>query len=436
MQELRDLFQVVRGRWLAVVVVTLLGGVIAGAVNLMMPVVYVASARIFIATPAWNDSTAMDSPSAAQKLTSYGDEFTQMRVPSYQRVAVTPAVLGPVIDELGLPMTPAELAGQVTVRAVPDTVMLDVEVRDSSGALAADISNVVAEQLINTIKELEQPAFNAISPVQPVLVSPALVPSEPVAPQVLANIGIGIAFGFVLGLTYAAVRAQRVAQVAVTEDARLLGAVMLDEITETGQVDDIGSDTRFLRVALMAALHENALSTVLLSAPRASELVFQAAVQLAKVIAESGATAVLLVTDFSLRTVASPSPGLSDVLAGAVTLDDALDLGGSGGFAVVPPGLAPASTTSALSGAALRRVIGDLERRFDCVLVVGPAVLESTDAIDLATRAGACALLCPPRVAAADAEDSERLLELAESRYLGRIAVFESSNHLLKEPRP
>lgn len=434
MRELRDLFQLVRARWLAVLVATLLGGAIAGTANLFMPVTFSASARVFIATPAWNDSTASDSPTARQKLTSYGDEFSQMRIPSYQRVAVTPTVLGPVIDELRLDTTPAELAEQVTVRAVPDTVMLDVEVRDSSGAFAADIANVLADELIVTIKELEQPAFNAVSPVQPVLVSPALVPTRPVAPQVLVNIGVGIAFGFVLGLTYAGVRAQRNALAAVSEDGPLLGAVSLDEVSETGEVDEIGSDTRFLRVSLMSALHESASCTVLLTAPRSSELVSDTAVQLAKAVAESGATAVLLVADFSWNDAAS-SAGVRDVLAGAMTLDDVIDLSHSGGFAVVPAGLAPANTTSAVTSRAMRNVIKELERRFDCVLVVGSAVLESTDAIDLATTAGAYALVCPPRVTTADVEQSENLLGLAGSRYLGRIAVFASTQHNLKETR-
>jgi capsular polysaccharide biosynthesis protein len=432
-KELRDLAQIVRGRWHAVLLLTLLGGLAAGIVNLLMPVTFVASSRIFVATPTWNDSTAIGSPAEAQLLTTYGDEFSQMRIPSYQRVAATPIVLEPVIRELGLGITAAQLAQHVTVRAVPDTVMLDVEVRDSSGGRAADISNAVAQQLIGTIKQLEKPPFNTVAPIQPVVISPALPPSHPVSPQVVLNLLLGLAFGFVVGLTYAAFRAQRAATAVQSETERLLGVAGRDDVSETGDIDTVGSDTRFLRVALMAALHENASGSVLLAAPRSSEATLAVATQLADSIAEVGATVAIVVADFSLQTNAS-GPGLGDILAGAVTMADAIQEDATGGTALLAAGTKPQSTTAALTGPVMARVLAQLQSRFDCVVIVAPAVLETTDAVDLASRSGTCALVCPPEASASDIRDSEHLLGLADARYIGRIAAALMTSGDRSEP--
>ncbi|KGI67311.1 hypothetical protein EU78_07470 [Mycolicibacterium rufum] len=412
--------------------VTLLGGVAAGVINLFIPVTFVAVSRIFVATPAWNDSTAIGSPAEAQTLTTYGDEFTQMRIPSYQRIASTPMVLEPVMRELGLDTTAAQLNQQVTIRAVPDTVMLDVEVRNPSAGLAADISNAVSEQLIATIKQLEKPPFNTVSPVQPVLVSAALAPSRPVTPQVALNIGLGLAFGLVSGLTYAAFRAQRAAAPAYLEPDNLLGVAGRDEVTETGDGDGLGRDTRFLRVAVMAGLHESASGSILLVAPRSSDATFAVGMQLAEAMVEAGATAVLVSADFTLPTNV-PGPGLGDVLAGTASVADVLRVDKSGNSAFMSSGSPPGSATAALASPLLRDAIAQLESRFDCVLIVGPAVLETTDAVDLAASTGTCALVCPPDATPNEVADGEQLLRSAESRYLGRIAVSLTTSSAMGE---
>ncbi|MCG5431644.1 Wzz/FepE/Etk N-terminal domain-containing protein [Mycobacterium sp. MYCO198283] len=428
MQELRDLFAITRRRWATLLIFLLLGGVAAAGLNLLLPVTYSASAQIFVATPDWNDSTSVGDPNAGQRLTSFGDEFSQMRMASYQRVADTPGVLQPVIERLNLDTTPSELAAHVTTRSIPDTVILSVEARDSSGPRAAQIADAVAQQLSEYIKELERPASNSVSPIQPLVLRAADVPTSPISPRVVPNILAGCAVGLIVGLTWVAFREtrQQRREASAEDVGNLLGVLTLNERNEVGEVMDVGSDARFLRVSLTAALHGNANGKALLTAPRSTPVVFETAVQLAKAMAEVGTSVVVVMADFTQQVEGRSGPGLGDVLAGRTDLGSAIVRDDTGRLGVLPAGAAPANVTAALAGPAMRTVIDDLSAMFDAVLVVGPAVLESTDAVDLASCTGAHALVCPPRASRDDVLDAQRLLALASSVDIGGILVFES----------
>ncbi|MEZ0342897.1 hypothetical protein ACAG25_23310 [Mycobacterium sp. pV006] len=423
MRELRDLFHLVSVNWLMVATCCLIGGVLAGAANLMAPVTYKAIATVFIATPNWNDSTAMPSATGPRP-TSYGDEYSQMRIPTYQRLVETPVVLAPVVERLGLEMTPAQLGEHISTRPVPDTVMINIEAGYESAGGAATIANAVAEQLITVIKEVEKPTFNSASPVQPIIVRPAVAPSGPTSPRVLVNVGAGLAVGLVIGMTLAAFRTRRRDVLPPATGENLLGVITMNEINDDGEVRDISGDTRFLRIALLAALDEKPAGAVLLTAPRSSELAFTAALQLSRALAESGASTVLVAADYTMHPFGIDGPGLGELLSEEVAIDDALIPLGPHRHALVGPGKPPKNVTAAFTSHAITEVVTQLGRRFDYVLLQGPAVLESTDAIDLANRAGSCALLCPPATAAEDIDEGEYLLGLADADYLGKILIL------------
>jgi succinoglycan biosynthesis transport protein ExoP len=70
MTSMVALLAVVRSKALVLITWTLLGAAAAGVINLQLPVVYEATAKIVIATPYWNDTTAViPDPSFAGKTT-------------------------------------------------------------------------------------------------------------------------------------------------------------------------------------------------------------------------------------------------------------------------------------------------------------------------------------------------------------------------------
>ncbi len=72
-------------------------------------------------------------------------------------------------------------------------------------------------------------------------------------------------------------------------------------------------------------------------------------------------------------------PGLSDVLAGHVPLDEALTRLDEHDLTVLPAGGCPPRPSELLATAAMRRVVDTLRSRFDCIIIDAPAVLPLSD---------------------------------------------------------
>ena len=148
---------VVRRRWLSIVVITLavLGG--TAVYTLTTTKTYTATAQSFVALTGEADSSS-------NALT--GAQFAAQRVKSYTQIAGSPDVLQPVIAELKLPYTDSQLAMEVSASNPPLTVLIDVAVTDASAQQAAAIANAVSVQLGRTIEQLETPNAQTIPPVK------------------------------------------------------------------------------------------------------------------------------------------------------------------------------------------------------------------------------------------------------------------------------
>jgi septum formation inhibitor-activating ATPase MinD len=72
----------------------------------------------------------------------------------------------------------------------------------------------------------------------------------------------------------------------------------------------------------------------------------------------------------------------------------------------------------------MRDVLAELGDRYRHVIVVSPAVLESADAVDMASQVGASILIDPVSQTSVDElRESERLLGLSRGTCLGRVVV-------------
>jgi non-specific protein-tyrosine kinase len=98
---------------------TLIGIIAAAAITFTTTPLYESHAEIFVSTPA----STLDISALAT-----GSSFSQQRVKSYAQIIDSPLTLEPVIRELGLDMTPGELAGKITASAPLDTVLIALTV--------------------------------------------------------------------------------------------------------------------------------------------------------------------------------------------------------------------------------------------------------------------------------------------------------------------
>lgn len=430
------LLAAVRGKLLALIIWTLSGAAVAGCVNLLLPVVYEASAKVFIATPYWNDSTALADPNVGGgKDLAYGDEFTQQRMASYARLVTTSMVTGRVTERLGLGESGDDLAKKLSGRAVPETVMLQVSAQDASPAKAAAIADEAAQQTINVIKAVERPPYNAVSPVQPVLFEPASVPSRPLSPRTLMNIVCGAIIGLLLGLSYVVMyatareaswlsRLRGADGVPDDELSGLLGVLNAASKQTHGGVD---TDARLLRIEVTHQLGEAGTQSLMVTSPRTTAAIGSVAELLAMALGEAGSPTVVVRTDFSAEQEDS-KVGLATLLNQPWNLESAIQTDEDTSLCWIPAGVAPENPTKELTSTKMRDLLGALASRYRYVIVVGPPTLELPVAVDIASLCGASILVdLIPRTTAGELRESKRLLQLARGMYLGRVAVVDRS---------
>lgn len=192
----RDDLRVLSRRWRVIALVTVLGtgkGLLDSALT---PPVYRAAVTLFVSVQGGGDVYRL-----AQQ-----DSFIRERVRSYAEAATGPAVTGPVVESLRLPMTKEQLAGRITAEAPGGTVLVRLTVVDSRAVRAALIGNAVADRFARVVARMERTGGRTSSPVRLTVLQPAAVPSAPVSPNVTADTALALAVSLLVGTGLALAR--------------------------------------------------------------------------------------------------------------------------------------------------------------------------------------------------------------------------------------
>ena len=403
--DLREYVSLLRRRWLLIASVTVAALLVAVGATLLTTPRYESTTQLFVSTQGGSDSADL----------AQGNSFSQQRVKSYAEIATSPAVLGPVIDQLGLQTTPAQLARSVTAEAPLDTVLIDVAVRDPSAVRAQRIADAVASQFSATIVSLEQPATGNRTPVRATVVKAATVSDSPVSPRVPLDLALGLLVGLVLGIAAAVLRSVLDTSVRSESDvqevtgAAVLGGIAFDPDAERRPLI-VQADPHGVRAEAFRQLRTN-LQFVELTAGSRS-IVFTSSVpgegkstttaNLALTLAAAGSSVALVEGDLRRPKVAEylgleGAVGLTDVLIGHAELDDVLQPWGDGAMQVLACGTIPPNPSELLGSDGMRRVLADLEARFDHVLVDAPPLLPVTDAAILSRLVGGAVVVVGAR---------------------------------------
>jgi capsular polysaccharide biosynthesis protein len=202
--ELRDYLLALRRYWTTWVGVTVAALVVALGVVLISPPSYQATAQVFVASLGEGTS---------------GSQFVNQRVTSYPDVARSSAVLGPVIEELGLTESVAQLRSRVSASNPAETSQIDIAVTDADAERASVVANAVAEQFGGVVELLEKPGTDA-APVELTVTDPATVPSSPVSPAPGLLLPLGLMVGLALGAAAAVVRSRVDTRMYTGDDVR------------------------------------------------------------------------------------------------------------------------------------------------------------------------------------------------------------------------
>jgi capsular polysaccharide biosynthesis protein len=192
---LHDYLAVLRRRWLTVVLTA--GAFIALAV-------LISSAR----EPAYETSIdlfvlARDADASVNYEASL---LAQDRAQTYARLIETRRVAAAVVDDLELSADPRDIAGQISGRADPDSVIVEVTVRDRSPQQAKEIADSIGRVLPPLTRELERAndGEGLSIDIEPLGLAP--LPSSPVSPSLSTLVLIGGTIGIVAGLALAMAR--------------------------------------------------------------------------------------------------------------------------------------------------------------------------------------------------------------------------------------
>ncbi|WP_226366701.1 polysaccharide biosynthesis tyrosine autokinase [Pseudonocardia sp. ICBG162] len=435
-----DCLRILRERWLTIVLVTLLGGAAGAGLFVVLPPQYTAHATLYVSARG-----AADSQQAFQ-----GAQLSEQRVRSYTLLVTGRRVSAEVVDELGLPERPEDLADRVTATSTEDSVLIDVAVRDGDPARAATIANRIGGVMTQVVAEMETPPGpDAVAPVTLRVVEPAVAPDRPSPPglALLATVGATVALALACGVVLArrlldvSVRStERLEEVSgvptlasVPTDAGLRSTRLVATAAATGQFAEA---FRRLRTTLAFVDVARPRRVVLVTSGVSGEGKTTTVVNLAATLATAGRR--VLVVDADLRRPAlaeslgvEPTVGLADVLVGRVSFERALQHAGSAGVTVLAAGCPVPNPSELLASDGMTALLASARSRFDIVLVDTPPLLLFADASALAPATDGVLLVCRyrtatyPRVA-----EALHVLATVSVRPLGTVVSASPPSHV------
>ncbi|MCR2814120.1 polysaccharide biosynthesis tyrosine autokinase [Microbacterium sp. zg.Y1090] len=386
-----DYFRSLRRRWVVIVVLTVLGGLAGFAYASTQTETFRAQAAVVV-IPTRGDST--------MELVQ-GSNYVQGLVQTYAVVATSPAVLGPVIEELELDTTPRALAGRITVDSPLDTTVLEIAATGADPEMTANIANAVADQLADAVEDLAPQTQTSGPAVRVETISEAVAPRAPIAPNTRLIAIAGALAGFVLGVVYAVLRQLLATRLTSREDvAAVTDMPILGEVSAAGgtslpaavrdsAVSAAAESVRGIAAGLRFANIDGDAKVILITSAVSGEGKSSIALATALILAEQGQRTLLIDADLRRGSIATLTGleggvGVTTVLLGDATEDEALHQWGSPSLRIMTSGTIPPNPGQLLASDHLRDLISAARERFDVVIVDSPPVLAVSDPMWLA----------------------------------------------------
>lgn len=384
---LGTIWAAIRRWWILIVALAILGaGGAYGAAMTVTPV-YQSQASLFFALS--QGSTVSDL--------NQGSTYTQNQMLSFANLAESSRVLQPVIDELGLDTTPSKLAQDVEVSIPQQTVVLEVQVSSTSAELAAELANAIAASLTDAVSDVASVGGPDDAPtIAAQVIDEAVVPQFQALPNKSRDAALGGVVGLLVGLaaailiSFADTRLRTEANVAQVSGLPALGALsrLKDASGLAVAREPLGSTAEEFRRICSALSYASAdqpqrLLLVTSSLPGEGKSFFAA--NLALTLATSGHRVLLIDADLRRPRVDDyfgyeGAVGLSGVLVGDITLEDAVLQRSETSLSVLTSGRVPPSPPELLSSEAMRDLLQRTSEQFEYVIVDSPPVLSVADA--------------------------------------------------------
>jgi capsular exopolysaccharide synthesis family protein len=242
--------------------------------------------------------------------------------------------------------------------------------------------------------------------------APSTASSIPVRPRPMLNLLAGILLGILAGagLSWLRLRLDRGLH-GPEEVEELMGAPVLASVPVRKRFsnDDpvLGEAFDVLRANIAFLSHDQPLQVLTMSSFNPREGKTSTSTGLAFAAGRGGMTVVLVDADIRTRTLTerlgyADAPGLTNVVVGAVSLEEAL-IELAPGVSLLPAGPMPPNPPSLLSSARMRELLDELRSQFSLVVLDSPPVAHLADASILASISDGVVVVA--RVGVTDRED-------------------------------
>jgi polysaccharide biosynthesis transport protein len=429
---LTDYLHVLRKRWRSVVVCALVVVGLSGAFVWHATPKYRASAQLFVA--------AKGSGSGASSLAE-GGQFTQQRVLSYADIIDSPQLTGPVADALHDGLTADQIAGEVSANAPLNTVLLDVNVTDTSATRAQALANAVSERFAAYAAQLETTPGSATSPVKVTVVKYARLPQAPVSPKTSIDLALGLIVGLALGVGVAVLRETLDNTIRTTDDLQRLagsgaiGIIPYDAdaknhplVVAQGVHPGRSESFRQLRTNLQFVDVDRPPRSIVFTSSVPNEGKSTTVCNLAITMAQAELKVLVIEADLRRPRACSylgltDDVGLTSVLIGAAKIEDVVqqwhdDLP----LHVLPAGPTPPNPSELLASRGMADLLEELQSSYDMLLLDSPPLLPVTDGAVIASQAdGAVVVVRYGKTRREQLQRSVEALEGVSARMLGCV---------------
>ncbi len=388
------------GRWRWIVGGLVAGLLLGGLVTALTPATYAATTTLYV-SPGIPTATTDDA--------YQGSLLSEHRMKSYVELLTGTRIANDVVEDLGLVDDPEQVAGRITAVAQPETLVLTVTAAAASADEAAELANGTAASFGRLVNELEQtPAAATPPPVRVQVVQAAEPSATPVAPSLPVNLVVGGLLGLLAGFGAAALRRafdDSVRSTHVLQEVLgtpVLGVLPLDRDHQGTDLLESSAEGEAYR-RLRTNLHHRGggldRRVLLVASPARGDGRSTLVRGVAAAMSASGSR--VLVIDADLRRPALTEqlglrgrPGLTDVLAGACSLAEAVRRSPGGSFDFLGSGPAPLNASELVGSQQLADLVEELRHEYGAILLDSPPLLDVADGAELAAVADGTIMAC------------------------------------------
>lgn len=433
---LHGCLRIARSRWRNILLGVFAGLTGAIAVTILVPAEYESTVDIYVSTRA-----AAGSGGANQ-----GNLLAEQKVKAYAELLPSRGIAEEVIEELELDLSPDDVADRITASAQPDTALLIVTATDGSARQAQRIADATANAVIRLVTRLELPIDNQPSAVMARIVEPASLPEVPMRPRPAVNLGLGLVAGVLAGFCLALLRGgpgtpvRSAAELVRLTGAPNLGAIAHDPETPTRPLtalhrpDSARAEAyRRIRSTLRFAEFDQRRKSIVVAGAVPGAGASTVVCNLATVLAQERRRVILVEADLRSPCAAGylglvgtgPDSGLTGVLTGRVSLEDAVRRWRGGLFDVLPSGPLPPDPGELLASWQMGNLLADLAGRYEVMLLDAPALLSAPDAAVLGAQCGGVLLAVQHgRTSTKQVRAAVSALDAASARLLGTVLTM------------